>query len=65
MDYGISRIYSPDDGREMGLQGMINDLVEKSDFAIGDQLNGEIDSLLKRILKQLLVLFLLLKTFLK
>ena len=37
MDYGISRIYSPDDGREMGLQGMINDLVKKSDFAIGDK----------------------------
>ncbi len=32
MDYGITRIYSPDDGREMGLQGMINDLVEQSDF---------------------------------
>ncbi len=31
MDYGISRIYTPDDGREMGLQGMINDLVEKSE----------------------------------
>ncbi len=45
MDYGISRIYSPDDGREMGLQGMINDLVEKSDFAIGDILNGEVDIL--------------------
>src|SRR6186997_2558127 len=28
--YGITRIYSPDDGRRMGLQGMINDLVEKS-----------------------------------
>ncbi|MFD0962821.1 methylmalonyl-CoA mutase family protein [Pseudofulvibacter geojedonensis] len=45
MDYGITRIYSPDDGREMGLQGMINDLVEKSDFAIGDVLNGEINHL--------------------
>lgn len=42
MDYGITRIYSPDDGREMGLQGMINDLVEKSDYAIGDTLNGEV-----------------------
>ncbi|WP_418602602.1 methylmalonyl-CoA mutase family protein [Hwangdonia sp.] len=31
MDYGITRIYSPDDGREMGLQGMINDLVKESD----------------------------------
>ena len=45
MEYGIDRIYSPDDGREMGLQGMINDLVEKSDFAIGDSLNGEIENL--------------------
>ncbi|WP_299226077.1 methylmalonyl-CoA mutase family protein [uncultured Psychroserpens sp.] len=45
MDYGIDRIYSPDDGREMGLQGMINDLVQKSDFAIGDALNGELDML--------------------
>jgi methylmalonyl-CoA mutase len=30
--YGITRIYSPDDGRSLGLQGMINDLVQKSDF---------------------------------
>ncbi|SHH33377.1 methylmalonyl-CoA mutase family protein [Winogradskyella jejuensis] len=45
MDYGITRIYSPDDGRELGLQGMINDLVEKSDFAIGDSLNGEVKTL--------------------
>jgi methylmalonyl-CoA mutase len=39
--YGITRIYHPDDGRAMGLQGMINDLVEKSDFPTGNQLNGE------------------------
>jgi isobutyryl-CoA mutase len=32
MAYGITRIYSPDDGRTMGLQGMINDMVKKSDF---------------------------------
>ncbi|CCG53240.1 Methylmalonyl-CoA mutase [Flavobacterium indicum GPTSA100-9 = DSM 17447] len=30
--YGITKIYSPDDGRALGLQGMINDLVQKSDF---------------------------------
>ncbi|WP_299118997.1 methylmalonyl-CoA mutase family protein [uncultured Winogradskyella sp.] len=42
MDYGITRIYSPDDGRELGLQGMINDLVQQSDYAIGDVLNGEV-----------------------
>ena len=40
-DYGITRIYSPDDGRAMGLQGMINDLVQKSDFAIGDIIKDE------------------------
>lgn len=34
--YGICRIYSPDDGRAMGLQGMINDLLEKSDFPNGE-----------------------------
>ena len=32
MDYGITRIYAPDDGRHMGLQGMINDMVQQSDF---------------------------------
>ncbi|HEY9487024.1 MAG TPA: methylmalonyl-CoA mutase family protein, partial [Chryseosolibacter sp.] len=37
MDYGIARIYTPDDGRAMGLQGMINDLVEKSDFPTGKE----------------------------
>ncbi len=45
MDYGITRIYSPDDGREMGLQGMINDLVKQSDFAVGDVLNVDIKEL--------------------
>ncbi|MEN8880640.1 MAG: cobalamin-dependent protein, partial [Polaribacter sp.] len=45
MDYGITRIYSPDDGRELGLQGMINDLVEKSDFAIGDELTVTLEDL--------------------
>ncbi|WP_271765107.1 methylmalonyl-CoA mutase family protein [Aquimarina algiphila] len=48
MDYGITRIYSPDDGRELGLQGMINDLVQRSDFPIGDNLNGEADHLAEK-----------------
>ncbi|MFW5879344.1 MAG: methylmalonyl-CoA mutase family protein [bacterium] len=34
--YGITRIYSPDDGRKMGLQGMINEVIEKSDFPRGN-----------------------------
>ena len=44
-DYGITRIYHPDDGREMGLQGMINDLIKKSDFLIGKKLNGGIEDI--------------------
>jgi methylmalonyl-CoA mutase len=44
-DYGITRIYSPDDGREMGLQGMINDLVKTADFPIGEGVNGEVSQL--------------------
>ena len=48
MKYGITRIYSPDDGRELGLQGMINDLVQKADFAIGNVLNKEVNGLKKK-----------------
>ncbi|MFN5169039.1 MAG: methylmalonyl-CoA mutase family protein [Cyclobacteriaceae bacterium] len=45
MDYGITRIYSPDDGRAMGLQGMINDLVQQSDYSLGESLTDEIEKL--------------------
>ena len=45
--YGVTRIYSPDDGRSLGLQGMIDDLLEQSDYAIGDNLNGSATGLLK------------------
>ncbi|MCP2026181.1 methylmalonyl-CoA mutase [Flavobacterium sp. HSC-32F16] len=48
-EYGITRIYSPDDGRSLGLQGMINDLVERSDYPIGDKLNGEIDHIENKV----------------
>lgn len=47
-DYGITRIYHPDDGRAMGLQGMINDLVQKADFAVGENLNGEVSHLTEK-----------------
>src|SRR5882762_1491579 len=29
--YGVARIYSPEDGQKMGLQGMINDMLERCD----------------------------------
>ncbi len=47
-EYGIARIYSPDDGRHMGLQGMINDMLQRSDFATKVALNGEINGICKK-----------------
>ncbi len=41
--YGIERIYHPDHGREMGLQGMINDLVQRSDFPLGKDIKADLD----------------------
>lgn len=32
--YGITRIYSPDDGRKMGLEGMIEDVIKQCDFEL-------------------------------
>lgn len=33
-NYGITRIYSPDDGRKMGLEGMIEDVIKQCDFTL-------------------------------
>ena len=41
-DYGITRIYHPDDGRTLGLQGMINNLVEQCDFPVGENITNTI-----------------------
>jgi isobutyryl-CoA mutase len=41
-NYGITRIYSPDDGRHMGLEGMIEDVVQRCDFALNG--NGDYKS---------------------
>ena len=32
MDYGVTRLYSPEDGARMGLQGMIDDVLRSSDY---------------------------------
>src|ERR1700741_2961023 len=37
--YGITRIYSPDDGRHMGLEGMIEDVIKQCDYSLNG--NGE------------------------
>lgn len=46
--YGITRIYSPDDGRSMGLQGMINDVMEQSDFPCGKDVKVDIKEIEKQ-----------------
>ena len=33
---GITRIYSPDDGRAMGLQGMVDDMIRRADYPTGE-----------------------------
>jgi len=48
-EYGVARVYSPDDGRSLGLQGMVNDLLQQSDFAtVGPALNGQLAELADR-----------------
>ncbi len=49
--YGITQIYSPDDGRKMGLQGMINDMLKQCDFLTKTKLNGEIKGITQKEVK--------------
>ena len=53
-NYGITKIYSPDDGRKMGLEGMIEDVIQQCDFSLngnGDYKNamtwGEVNDVRK------------------
>ncbi|GGE70553.1 methylmalonyl-CoA mutase [Pedobacter psychrotolerans] len=43
--YGISKIYSPDDGRKMGLQGMINDMLIQTDFITNEGITNELQTI--------------------
>jgi len=47
-EYGIERLYHPDDGRAMGLQGMINDLVQRADFPLGKNVQKDTLELVKQ-----------------
>ncbi len=52
-NYGITRIYAPDDGRSMGLQGMINDLLRQCDYATGTNIKNDVDKIAERNYKSL------------
>jgi len=43
--YGVSKIFSPDDGRRMGLQGMINLMLQECDFALERNVEEELAKL--------------------
>src|SRR5499427_4054613 len=55
--YGVARIYSPEDGQKMGLQGMINDMLERCDEDLSRHAPRELGALKKgdrRVLARLI-----------
>jgi methylmalonyl-CoA mutase len=44
-DYGITRIYSPQDGQEMGLKGMIQDMLARCEPNLGQRLPESLDGI--------------------
>ncbi|MEH7107552.1 fused isobutyryl-CoA mutase/GTPase IcmF [Bacillus sp. JJ1764] len=45
-EYGIARIFSPEDGRQLGLQGMIDAMIEECDFStISEDVAEQIEKL--------------------
>ena len=55
--YGVARIYSPEDGQKMGLQGMINDMLARCDFDPTTQAPADLERVKKgdrRALAQLI-----------
>src|SRR5438477_3594322 len=41
--YGVARIYTPEDGHKMGLQGMINDMLERCDQDLSRHASKELN----------------------
>ena len=48
-DYGVTQIFSPDDGARLGLQGMINSVVERSDVDLSHAAPAKADDLIKAL----------------
>jgi methylmalonyl-CoA mutase len=44
-DYGVTRIFSPEDGQKLGLQGMINEIVAAADHDLTQTLSSALDAL--------------------
>jgi methylmalonyl-CoA mutase len=52
-EYGITRIYSPDDGRKMGLQGMINNMLEQTDYVTVSEVTTELTDIPAKNVKRI------------
>jgi methylmalonyl-CoA mutase len=52
-EYGITRLYSPDDGRTMGLEGMIGDVIHRCDFPTVKSLNKQPEDLTQQDYKHI------------
>jgi isobutyryl-CoA mutase len=44
-DYGVTRIFSPEDGQKLGLQGMINEIIAAADSDLAHALPGSLADL--------------------
>ena len=44
-DYGVARIFSPEDGQKLGLQGMINEIVAACDVDLAKNLPADLSTL--------------------
>ncbi|MDX1531366.1 MAG: methylmalonyl-CoA mutase family protein, partial [Rhodothermales bacterium] len=45
--YGVAKIFSPEDGMRLGLQGMINHMLRECDFQTVEKLDGRVQALLE------------------
>src|SRR5438128_6200680 len=52
--YGVARLYSPEDGQRMGLQGMINDILARCDFDLAQYAPKELEPGNARSLAQII-----------
>ena len=51
--YGVARIYSPEDGARMGLQGMITDMIRTADRNLSAELPASLDEVFRGNLREL------------
>ena len=45
LDHGVAAVYSPENGRQLGLQGIVNDMIEKSDADLSAALPANLDGI--------------------